>query len=132
MLVLPCRMATQGYHSVCVTHPAQKLLCADSCTHGSIPLSRQVLVIPQHKKRHSKQELLRLKISGSRLRDQKGFKQNSIYYPVMPFIIKPKMVTAVSCLSPCFYNSNLSLQQWLTERHSLPKKYSYTVSSYDF
>lgn len=132
MLLLFCRIGAQGYHSVCVTSPTQKLLWAKSHLHGSISLSRQVLVIPQHKKSHSTQVLLHLKICGTRLRDQKGFKQNLVYYPVMRFIIKPQMLTAVSCLSPCISNSSLSLPGWLTERHSLPKKHSHTVSLSDF
>lgn len=130
MLLLFCRIGTQGYHSVCVTSPTQKLLWANSHLHGSISLSRQVLVIPQHKKSHSTQVLLHLKICGTRLRDQKGFKQNLVYYPVMRFIIKPQMLTAVSCLSPCISNSSLSLFQADWQKDILFQKNTHILYPY--
>lgn len=121
MLHLSCRMAIQGYRSVCVTHPTQKLLCTNNHSHGWMnPLEQAG---PSHHPTQEKPQKageLHLKISGTRLSDQKGFKQNSIYYPVIPFIINPKMLTAVSYLSPYFYNSSISSR--MTHRKTLSSK----------
>lgn len=125
VLHLFCRVAIQGYCSVCVMHPAQKLLCTSNHSHEWMNPVEQAG--PSHhttQKKPQKAGELHLKISGTRLSDQKGFKQNSICYPVIPFIINPKMLTAFSYLSPYFYNSSIFSR--MTHRKTLSSKKTLT------